>query len=314
MISNAVWFWSLLLLLIPSFFCLLFVLFNLLFDRTLRYALHNHAIIIILIIDLINELTIYPWMIYFYYNDGVWEGRSMIFCKIWSFIDWGLFLTHTILFAWATIERHILIFHEKWVSTRKRRFFVHYLPIIILLLYCIVYNIILDFFPPCENVLNDYANCLISCLYNTAALSTYDVIVHQMAPILTIVVFSIALLIRVIWQKRHIQQTIQWRKYRKMATQLLSISFLYPVLILPLTFSYNLLVYVVTSDVLYDFYLYTVFFSYFLLPLFPFVCTLSLPELRQKLVKVLCFRRPPRRVGIEVLNAGTKGNRQKTNP
>ena len=199
MISNSIWLWSLLLSLIPSFFCLIFVLFNLLFDRSLLHALNNHVIIIILIIDLITELTTYPWMIYFYYNDGVWDGRSMIFCEIWTFIDWGLFLTHTILFAWTTVERHILIFHEKWASTRMRRLLVHYFPLIILLLYNLIFNIVLDFFPPCENAfIDDIAVCASSCLYDIDALSMYDTIAHQLVPIFTIILFSTTLLARVI--------------------------------------------------------------------------------------------------------------------
>ena len=38
------------------------------------------------------------------------------------------------LFAWASIERHILIFHDQWVSTQSRRLFVHY----------ILYNLLFD--------------------------------------------------------------------------------------------------------------------------------------------------------------------------
>ena len=297
MISNAVWFWSILLSLILSFFCLMFVLYNLLFDRTLRHALNNHIIIIILIINLITELTTYPWMIYFYYNDGVWDGRPMIFCEIWTFIDWGLFLTHTILFAWATIERHILIFHERWVSTPMRRFFLHYLPIAILLLYNVVFNMVLDFFPPCENAFIDYmAVCTTSCLYDIDVVRVYDAIAHQLVPIFTIILFSIALLLRVVWRRRHVQQTIQWRKYRKMTIQLLSISFLYLLFLFPLSMGSLLYFLGVRFQILYDYHAYTLFFVYFLPPLFPFVCALSLPELRKKLAKVLRLSRLTRRV------------------
>ncbi|CAF0793992.1 unnamed protein product [Adineta steineri] len=66
----------------------------------------------------------------------------------------------------------------------------------------------------------------------------------------------------------------------------------------------------VVSEAIYDFYLYAAFFSYFMLPLFPFVCALSLPELRSKLINILHLRRPARRIGVETLAMRTAMNRQ----
>ncbi len=43
-----------------SILCSLFVLYDLLFDRTLRKALNNHVIIVLLIMGLIYELTTIP--------------------------------------------------------------------------------------------------------------------------------------------------------------------------------------------------------------------------------------------------------------
>jgi hypothetical protein len=103
----------------------------------MRHALNNHVIIIVLIIGLICELTDYPSLLYYYRNEGMWK-RSLMFCQIWGLFDRGLYITQTVLFAWATIERHILIFHYKWVTTKKKRFFVHCLPPVALLLYCVI--------------------------------------------------------------------------------------------------------------------------------------------------------------------------------
>jgi hypothetical protein len=41
--------------------------------------------------------------------------------------------------AWLAIERHILIFHDRWVSNRRGRFLFHYLPLIILVTYILVF-------------------------------------------------------------------------------------------------------------------------------------------------------------------------------
>jgi hypothetical protein len=45
-------------------------------------------------------------------------------------------------YSLTAIERHILIFHDRWVSTRKKRIFNHYIPIIALVLYCLLYYMI----------------------------------------------------------------------------------------------------------------------------------------------------------------------------
>ena len=287
MISYRLKFWFYLLFLIPSILCSLFVLRHLLFDRTLRNALHNHVIILLLLLGLICEVTVYPWMLFYYRSAGMWE-RPPIFCVIWAFIDWGLYITQTILFAWATIERHILIFHDQWTATRKKRFFVHYLPLLVLLLYCFVFYIVVNFFPPCENYFFDVdLICVYFCLYDTYEFYMWQTIFHQIVPNFIIVLFSMALLLRVLCQKYRIHQPIRWRKHRKMTVQLLSISLLY--LIFSFPFIWVTLMYLCGLPYwIYGFILpYTDFFSYFIILLFPFVCALSLPELPVKIRRTL---------------------------
>ena len=201
MISNTIKFWFYLIFLIPAIACSLFVLYHLLFDRTLRNALNNHIIMVVVIVGLICEVSDYPWLLHYYRTEGNWE-RSFIFCQIWGFIDWGLYTTQTVLFAWATIERHILIFHDKWVSTQKKRLFVHYFPLIVLLTYCLTVYSIVYFFPPCRNYLNFfYVTCIAPCLFDDSIFSLFDTIFHEVLPVFIIVIFSIALLLRILWQK-----------------------------------------------------------------------------------------------------------------
>ena len=134
-------FWIILLFYIPSLLCSFFVLYHFSFNRTLRQALHNHVIIIILFINLIVQLTSIPWILSYYHLGEVWL-KTPSFCLTWSFIDEALYITTTLLFSWATIQRHILIFHNRLVVTKYQFIFFHYLPIVIILLYCISYNII----------------------------------------------------------------------------------------------------------------------------------------------------------------------------
>ena len=297
MMFDTVRFWSFLTVLIPSSLCTVFVLYHLLSDRALRHGLHNHVIIVLLFICLIAEVTIYPWMLYFYQVRDTWE-RPFIFCVIWGFLDWALYAVHTMLFAWATLERHILIFHDGWLSTKKRRFFIHYFPAIFILLYLSIFYFVIYFFPPCENDFDPSSYvCMSPCMYNSYILSMWDYIVEQILPTLTIIVCSIGLFARVIWQKVHMRRTVHWRKHRKMAVQVLSISFVYLLLLMPYAIVYIVRLCGLSSPLLSDFSTYTVFISYFILLLFPFVCAFSLPELQSKMKDMFHLRRQTRRIG-----------------
>jgi hypothetical protein len=296
-ISNTVKFWVYLVFLIPSIICSLFVLYYLLSNRTLRHAHHNHAIIIFLFIGLIYEVTIYPWMLYFYHHDGQWT-RSDFFCTLWTFIDWGLYYTQTILFAWAIMERHILIFHRKWISTKKKRLLAHYLPLIMLVLYCLIYYVVVIFFPPCKNNFDDYYMiCVELCLFfESSALYTYDTFVHQILPNLAIVVFSLALLLRVRWQKRRIGQSLQWRKHWKMTVQLLFVSMIYLIFALPVALMNLLHLCGLSQDATANFMEYLLLLNYSLILLCPFACASALPQPINKIKKILLLRRQVRTV------------------
>ncbi|CAF1170006.1 unnamed protein product [Adineta steineri] len=54
--------------------------------------------------------------------------------------------------------------------------------------------------------------CIQLCFFvQSTALYTYDIIIHQILPNLLIVIFSIALLLRVCRQKYRVGQSLQWR-------------------------------------------------------------------------------------------------------
>ena len=196
-IPPSIRFWLYIPVLIPSIICSVFVLYHLLSDRTFRRALNNHVIIVILSLGLFFELTDVVWLAHYYRvrNALFWTPA---FCLIWVFLDVAGFVTVSFLVAWASIERHILIFHDKWVSTRRGRIFIHYTPLIIFLLYPIIFYIFIFFIISCEQPL-DYT--IIRCGYSYCALyipavGRFDSIVNSMVPIFSIVIFSVLLLVR----------------------------------------------------------------------------------------------------------------------
>jgi hypothetical protein len=143
------------------------------------------------------------------------------------------------------------------------------------------------FFPPCENTFDfESLGCGLSpCYGNIPYLNTWDYLGNGIVCTFIETISSVALIIRVLWQKRRAHQRLDWRKHRKMAFQLLSIS----ALSLTIVFPQSLITVIqqIGGPQLsnfgagvntYLFYLYT-----FVVYLLPFTCLGGLPELWKKL-------------------------------
>ena len=120
-------------------------------------------------------------------------------------------------------------------------------------------------------------------------------------PTFTIVISSVVLLLRVIWQKYHAQRQMNWRQYRKMTIQVLMISCLYLIFPFPYLFITLLHLCGVPYYIGAAFLSRAQFFTYYTLFLFPIVSLGSLPELREKVKKTLHLRRQRRAVGPQTL-------------
>ena len=268
MIPEVVRFWLFLVFLVPAISVSLFVLFRILHDLASRNTLSIHIIILLVVVGLIMQVTVFPWMLHTYRHEGTWE-ISYSLSLIWLFLDWGLTTNQNMLFAWATVERHILVFHDRWLTTKKNIFLIHYLPSIVIVLYCSIYYCIAFFFPPCENRYVYFQMDL--CLTRTYSWLTYETTAHMIYPILVIVLFSFLLLVRVVWQK-----------HRKMILQLLSISLLYLFFLSPATVMNIILLTGVPYESIADVHGLSIYLTYFLILLVPFVCGLSLTKTRPR--------------------------------
>ncbi|CAF3894339.1 unnamed protein product, partial [Rotaria sp. Silwood1] len=203
----------------------------------------------------------------------VWP-QTPTMCHIWWFVGDGFSDTMTILMAWASFERHILIFHNQLVTTRRKRIFAHYLPITIIIIYCPLYYLIVMGFPPCENIY-DYTKklCSSSCLYRNDILLLYDAIFNDILATILIAIFSISLIIRVLWHNQiRYRQRLQWRKHQKIIIILMSISMIYltfnlPVMILDLADICGL-----SQHITEKFEPYFDFLNYFIFIFYPFIC------------------------------------------
>jgi hypothetical protein len=194
--------------------------------------------------------------------------------------------------VWASIERHILIFYPNWIATKVKCFFFHCFSLTIISIYpMIFYDLI--FFILSDDISFDYtlATCsYCACISWNLSLSFWDSIINFLLPACFIVLFSIALLARVLYRRYRLRKRIEWRNYRKMTVQLLLISMIYFIFLIPsmaINAAYSI---GLPWDGGSNFYWASMYFGNYTVLLIPFVCIFSLPELRRKLTVLFIFR------------------------
>jgi hypothetical protein len=297
-------FWLFLISNILSLICCLFTLFHFLTDSALRRGLHNHVMIVILVMCVIWELTDIPWILHVYMFEVVWI-QTPTFCMIWKFIDSAIYTTMAKLVAWTSVERHILIFHDQWISTKIKRYLVHYTPLVSIVIYGIVVYGVTTFMNNCNRQFYYFIPfcAYYSCIYDSTLFSLYEFITGGLLCSTLIGLGSVFLILRVVFQKRRLQRQMQWRKHRKMTIQLLSVVSLFFIFYLPPVILGTAHKLGVASDIGAKFSTYAVFFSYYIVFLFPFACINTLPQLRTRIKNTLrCFwRRQTRAVAPEQL-------------
>ena len=308
--SAQVQFWTYLILEIPSIFCTIFLLFHLLLDRRLRQQLHNHVVTILLLLCLIilvvdNSLYLDGWRM----GQGNSFRSSTGVCLMWWLIDYGFYGAIGVFLVWGSFERHLLIFHRRrFFGSKRRIFFAHYLPLIVISLYLIGFYCSAIIFPPCENVFYfDSLACGSNpCYLNIFWLNRWDYLLHGILSNILEAVFSSSLLFRTIWRRFYSQHRLNWKKYRKMTIQLLSISAVSLTINLP-----DSLITLVQnfgpdlSDFGASIQPYLFYFTGYLVLILPFVCLGCLPELWSKLF--FCCARRRGTVAVMAIGGDTFG-------
>ncbi|CAF3918459.1 unnamed protein product [Adineta steineri] len=199
--------------------------------------LHNHFVLLLVSVTLINLTVDLPFTIA-HYRLGYDEYRKISFCLWWYWIDYTLLIISIFLTAAASIQRHILIFNAHWFHIRRRRWLLHFLPIIICLFYPALFYLVVIILYPC-----DYSNdeddqsCIDPCYSDDNILFNYDWIINTAFPLTTIIFANITLVIRVIRSMSRIRQRqiLIWKRQRKLTLQLFILSLLYIIVWVPAT-------------------------------------------------------------------------------
>ncbi|CAF1189743.1 unnamed protein product [Adineta ricciae] len=282
-IPYIVRFWMFLISNICSILCAVFVLYHCLGDSTLRHGLHYHISIVMLIICLIYDFTDVPFQMYLFLYRVVWI-QTPTFCLTWKILDAALYTSTAKLIGWASVERHILIFHENWIATRRRRFFIHYTPIILIVTYGVVLYSIITPINYCKRPFYYFmAMCgYYSCVYDSATFTLYEYATGGLLCSVLIGFGGSSLILRVVLQKRRLRRHINWRKHRKMAIQLLSITALFYIFYLPPVLVGTARRVGFSSSAASTYSTYASFFTNYIVFLFPFACLNTLPNLRTR--------------------------------
>ncbi|CAF3755408.1 unnamed protein product [Rotaria sordida] len=218
---------------IPSFIAYIIIIIYILTHKTLRSAPNNYCLIILLVVQFAFKIIDAPLQLYFYHQGKV-LFQNAIFCYIWRLINHSGYSIGAMLLAWASFERHILIFHDRLLRSKWKNICLHYVPPFIIIVYVLCFYIYALSFYSCKIPLNfQSVACGNGWMQNYPVLSAWSKMIHNIISPICIAVFSVSLLVRVLYSKRRLQQTFSWRKYRKMAYQLLSISFLCLGIVLP---------------------------------------------------------------------------------
>ena len=283
-LSKSIKFWLLLVgecLSIPAY---LFVIQQFVTRRALFSALYNHVVIVNLFVALSVLLTdVVCHLIFLRWGRLLPSTHGM--CVLWQYMDYGFWYADLSLKLWASIERHMLIFHANVLNTKARRLLLHYLPLALFTFYCPLVYVYLIFFHPSDEQLDfSVLFCGGPFFYFTIPpwFVWYESVVHYVTPIVFAMLITAALPLRVFLQKHRLHVGNSWRQYRKMTIQLLSIVGVY-VFDLPYVF-----VTIVRWSGASDFATniqapYFYYCTFIPMILFPFATIVSVPDLKRTL-------------------------------
>jgi hypothetical protein len=145
-------FWILIFLSIPSSICSILILIY--FYRQRRNILiHYHLVFVLITTSLLEITTDISFNINYYQKGRVILG-SNIFCTWWNWWKYSLNVILLFVMAWGSIERHLLVFHNQIMATKRKRFVFHFLPMLITSFYPPIFYFIFIVLSSCSNQWN----------------------------------------------------------------------------------------------------------------------------------------------------------------
>ncbi len=166
--------------------------------------MHSQIYGVLLIVNALIIITELPFTLIFLHEGSI---KLESICTFWIMINHTLFLTSIMLMAWTSIERYLLIYHERLML--RHIILLHYAPIITIILYSIFFyvgSILLYKCQPTYNV-RLYV-CGGACYQYQLQLGLIDMIVNAMRSVMTTFIVNLVLIIRHVLQRYYMKRSV----------------------------------------------------------------------------------------------------------
>jgi hypothetical protein len=141
-------FWLVLALSISSALCSIVILIH--FYRQRRnLSPHHHLTLILIVTSFIQVTTLLPLAMAYYQRGEVIPATS-VFCTWWDWWEYGSNGVLRFTVAWGSVDRHLLVFYNSLMPTRRSRFVLHILPMLITCSYPAIFYFAVMILNTCE--------------------------------------------------------------------------------------------------------------------------------------------------------------------
>ncbi|CAF3811827.1 unnamed protein product [Adineta steineri] len=276
--SRIIVFIILIILLIPSVICSLYLFYKFIQRPEMRRRDTNLVFICLIIINFLQATGELPLTLTFLYTNQA-AILKPIFCQWWAFFSAILYGTGLWIMAMGSIERYLFIFHSHALKKYRIRF--RSISLMICFILPIGLYIFLVFLFPCTNhFIYIIFWCGAPCYMTQSFWQVFSWLIDNGIPMCIIVIVNIFLLTKVLCQKYRMQQINMWSKNARMLFQLMSVAILYAVCWLPFLISGQIMSYTqdLSSTATMLYLEYFVYLPYISVTLCPFVCLFSLSK------------------------------------
>lgn len=234
-ISTEAFFYLFLFLGIPAVILTLLLFYYFFCLPELREHHYEHQMIIYLttVAFLTNAIDI-PMLLPYLKNHHyiLRMAHPNVFCAFWISYDYAVCSSNVWMMALFSFERYLLIFFKQTaMKSKQRRLFLYYILVagVFLSIFCWYISLVVLY--PCSQYQFDYTQilCGLPCYIHegSAVLRNLDWILAGILPVFLTVLFTLALILHVLYQKqkigRHLMHRDTLKRTRKMFLQLLPI-------------------------------------------------------------------------------------------
>ncbi|CAF0836050.1 unnamed protein product [Adineta ricciae] len=245
-------------------------------------TLSNHAVLLLIAtsffymtLDLLLTLN----SCYFGYT----QPSSSSLCSFWSWIDRTLVCTSLLLVATASVQRYVFLFNVHLLRVHRTRWIIHYIPLMICMIYPAIFYLFLIIFYPCQQSSNDDDDvyCSTPCYFQNSIFISIDCILHSVLPLVTIVSAHMILVCWIIRSmfRLNCQKIPLWKRQKRLILRILTFSLFYVITWSPSTILYVLEAFLSPTICLNQSIMkFLDYMNYICCPAQPFICLFIINE------------------------------------